>query len=53
MPHYLTNNQLDNLLDHKYVTCELTPLDKYMNVFWNSLVNKVPHVIIANIDSKP
>jgi hypothetical protein len=45
MNSYLNKQQLDNLLDHKYVTCDLTPLDKMMNVYWNFLVKMIPKVI--------
>jgi hypothetical protein len=51
MTTFLNNNQLENVLKHKYVSSGVTLLAPYLNPYWIWCVNKLPMDLAPNIIS--
>lgn len=45
----LSPNELDNIVNYKYKTTELTFIDKIMTPFWNTIVKVIPLWVAPNL----
>ncbi len=43
---------MEVIKEHKYVTCEYTPVDKILDYYWNFLARIIPKVLFYNLVDK-